>query len=82
MDEAETKKRREVSEVKTEAYAALDLLEACARQLPPSEAIAELVDRILELRSEFTKVVDEARRDSPKAVEYPTRREPFVPDTG
>ncbi len=63
MDEAETKERREVGEVKTKAYAALDLLEACARQLPPSEAIAELVDRILELRREFTKVADKARRD-------------------
>lgn len=69
MDEAEAKERREVDESKAEAYAAFDLLEARARQLTPSDASAALVDRILALRLEFTKVVDEGRRDSPEAVE-------------
>lgn len=68
MDEAGTKERHEVSELKPEVYAAFDLLEAHARQLTPSDASAALVDRILALRLEFTKVVDEGHKDSPRSV--------------
>ena len=63
MDKAKTNERRTVGEVQAKAYAAFDLLEACALQLPPSDAIAALVDRILALRREFTKVAEESRRN-------------------